>query len=38
MWLVYSTPGTNALSPYLNFDPQLLNPVGRVDLNKWELE
>ncbi|CAF3900564.1 unnamed protein product [Rotaria sp. Silwood1] len=22
----YSTPGTNALSPYLNFDPKLLNP------------
>ncbi|CAF1179760.1 unnamed protein product [Adineta steineri] len=23
---VHSTPGTNALSPYLNFDPQVLNP------------
>ncbi|CAF0971179.1 unnamed protein product [Rotaria sordida] len=23
---VHSTPGTNSLSPYLNFDPKLLNP------------
>jgi hypothetical protein len=25
--LVHSTPGTNSLSPYLNFDPKILNPV-----------
>ncbi|CAF3531329.1 unnamed protein product, partial [Adineta steineri] len=25
---IHSTPGTNALSPYLNFDPQVLNPSG----------
>jgi len=25
---VHSTPGTNSLSPYLNFDPKVLNPGG----------
>ncbi|CAF0838320.1 unnamed protein product [Rotaria sordida] len=25
---VHSTPGMNSLSPYLNFDPKLLNPNG----------
>ncbi|CAF1498736.1 unnamed protein product [Didymodactylos carnosus] len=25
---VYATPGANAISPYLNFDPQILNPSG----------
>lgn len=28
--LVYSTPAANALSPYLNFDPTLLNSVNEV--------
>lgn len=27
-FLVHSTPGMNAISPYLNFDPKVLNPVG----------
>ncbi len=30
--LVHSTPGTNSLSPYLNFDPKFLNPVDRNDV------
>ncbi|CAF4773150.1 unnamed protein product, partial [Rotaria socialis] len=25
---VHSTPGMNSLSPYLNFDPRVLNPGG----------
>jgi hypothetical protein len=35
--LVHSTPGMSSLSPYLNFDPKLLNPVNRNKLNveKW---
>jgi hypothetical protein len=31
--LVHSTPGMNSLSPYLNFDPKLLNPVNREDFD-----
>ncbi len=26
--LVHSTPGMKSWSPYLNFDPKLLNPVS----------
>lgn len=29
--LVHSTPGMNSLSPYLNFDPKVLNPVNRKE-------
>jgi len=31
--LVHSTPGMNSLSPYLNFDSKLLNPVNREDFD-----
>jgi hypothetical protein len=35
--LVHSTPGMNSLSPYLNFDPKLLNPVNRNEFDVQKL-
>ena len=36
--LVHSTPGSNAISPYLNFDPKILNSVRDANERRMESE